>query len=320
MAMSALVAVQLAEWVVGLTANERFKAVQNLDSGGSVLTSRWFTITMVVVLAGSIVTLLAVGLHKKVGELRTAEKSFSERTARKGLSELEMDTLMAIAVKAGLKKSEDIFNMTGAFESSAAKLLEESRSGGRATTETSQLEKQLIDLRAKLGFRKVSSSAANAPVKPDVKPAGVKPVEISVSGIAYIALYPFSKKLELPAVSQVEPTSSDRKLPQFTPAKVIGVVGRVVYVETTLSANVGDRVLVVIESQSVSEAARVRELIEDIGVVQQSVQPAESIDTPNTRRLAVEIAGLSESQAKQLAGVVGGAKAKQTNGVKEEIK
>lgn len=320
MAMSALIAVQLAEWVVGLTANERFKAVQNLDSGGNLLTSRWFTITMVVVLAGSIVALLAVGLHKKVGELRTADKAFSERTARRGLSELEMDTLMAIAVKAGLKKSEDIFSMAGAFESGAAKLLEESRSAGRATMETSQLEKQLTDLRAKLGFRKASPSAANAPVKTDVKPAGVKPVEIPVNGIAYIALYPFSKKHELPAGSQAGPTSPDSRLPQFTPAKVTGVVGRVVYIETTLSANVGDRVLVVIESESVSEAAGVRELIEDIGVVQQSVQPTESVDTPNARRLAVEIAGLSKAQAKQLAGVFGGAKAKQTNGVKGEIK
>jgi len=312
MAMSALIAVQLAEWVVGLTANERFKAVQNLDSGGSVLTSRWLTITVVVVLAGSIVALLAVGLHKKVGELRTAEKAFSERTARRGLSELEMDTLMAIAVKAGLKKSEDIFNMTGAFESGAAKLLEESRSAGRATTETSQLEKQLIDLRAKLGFRKASSATMNSPVKPNAKSAVVKSADVSERNAAFIAIYPFVKELGL--------INGGQQLPQFTPARVTGVVGRVVYVETTLSANVGDRVLVVIESQSVSEAAGVRELIEDIGVVQQSVQPAESVNMPNSRRLAVEIAGLSESQAKQLAGVVEGAKAKQTNGAKEEIK
>ena len=136
MTVSALIAVRLAEVVVGLTAHERFRAVQHLDSGGSFMTSRWFTIAMVVVLAGSIIALVVVSLYKKVRELKAAEKTFSDIAARKRLTESEIEILMAIAIKAGLKKSEDIFSMGEAFERGAATLLSESRSGGKPTTET----------------------------------------------------------------------------------------------------------------------------------------------------------------------------------------
>ncbi len=341
MTMSALIVVQLAEVVVGLTANERFKAVQNLDSGGGLMTSRWFTITMIILLAGSVIALVAVSLYRKAGELKTAEKSFSQGSAKKGLSESETDFLMAIAVKAGLKKGEDIFSMSEAFEQGAAKLLEESRPEGKSTVETSQLEKQLTGLRDKLGFRKAASVAASSPVKPveksasatitsgkpGDKPSVSKPADVSAHISAFIAMFPVSKQVS-PAGSekQEQPQQGGvssppgsmawdeliRQLPEFVPAIVNGVVGQVVSVETALPANVGDRVLVVIELESISEKARERELIEDIGVVQRSVQPAESIDAPNARRLGIEIAGLSEAQAAQIAGVVSRAKATKT--------
>ena len=54
------------------------------------------------------------------------------------------------------------------------------------------------------------------------------------------------------------------------------------------------------------------ELIEDIGPVQQTTQPAESVEAPNARRLAVELAGLSEAQVAQLAGAIAGVKTTET--------
>ncbi len=326
MAVSALIAVRLAEMVVGLTAHERFQAVRHLDSGGGgFMTSRGFTIAMVVVLAGSIIAFVVVNLHRKVSELKAAEDAFSNGAARKRLTELETDLLMAIAVNVGLNKSEDIFSMGEAFEQGAATLLSESRSGGKPTAETGRLEKQLAGLREKLGFRKVSSSVASISVKPVDKSAGAKPANFSVGKAAFIAMFPFAKKLG-PAGNgdQGRPKQEwSRQLPEFLPAIVTGLVGRVVFLETTLAASVGDRVLVVIGLARVGEGAQIPELIEDIGLVQQTAQPAELVELPNARRLAVELAGLSEAQIAQLSEAVAGVKttapAKQDTGVSQEV-
>ena len=246
MTMSALIVVRLAERVVGLTASERFQAVRNLDSGGNFMTSRWFTITMVLLLLGSVAALVIVGLKKRIAARREAEQNASSRR------NVRKPPAPAAPVS-----------------------------------------------------RSVSAPAAvKSQVKPQPKPAVSKPKEPSVLSNAYIALYSFSRKSESPA----EGAKQGSSLPQFLPAKIVNVNGSNVSVETTLPANVGDRVLVVIEAQSVGEKAGVREIIEDMGIVRQSTQPAETNDAPNAKRLVVEIVGLSEAQANQLAGVIPAAK------------
>jgi len=322
MTASALIAIRLAEVVVGLTARERFRATQHLDNS-SVMTSRWFTIAMVVVLVVSIIAFVVVSLCRKVRELKAAEKAFSDGAARKSLTESEADMLMAISMKIGLGKNEDIFSIGEAFERGAAALLEESRSGGKSVAGISQLEKQLAGLRGKLGFRKVSSSTTNGSVKPVDESAGAKPADFPVGKAAFIAMFPFARKVGLANGGNQEqrqqggspsPPGSgtgaewSRQLPEFLPATVTGLVGRVVFLETTLAANVGDRVLVVIGLASVSGDGQALELIEDVGPVRQTIQPAESMKEPNARCLAVELAGLSESQAAQLAEAIAGVK------------
>jgi hypothetical protein len=49
-------------------------------------------------------------------------------------------------------------------------------------------------------------------------------------------------------------------------------------------------------------------LFEEIGFVQQSVQPAESMKEPNARRLTIGLTGLNEAQMAQLAAVIKAAK------------
>lgn len=244
MTMSALIVVRLAERVVGLTASERFKAVQNLDSGGSLMTSKWFTITMVTVLVGSVVALALVGWKKRRAAQREAEKqASSHRNVRKPAAPVSQ-----------------------------------------------------------------SRPATAIQAKPQVKTPDAGPKEVTVRGNAYIALYSFSRKMDLSPGEK----SPDGSLPQFVPAKVLNVNGKVVSVDTTLSANVGDRVLVVIESQSAGGGNV--EIIEDMGVVRQSAQPAETTDAPNARRLTVEIAGLNDTQAAQLAGIIPAVKKAETIG------
>jgi len=291
-----IIAVRLAEGIVGLTARQRWQATQHLESSGSFMTSKWFTIAMVVVLVVSIVTLLIVSMLKKIRGLKTADRVFSENAAGKGLSESEADILMAIAVSAGLKNSEDIFNMNDAFERGAVKLLSAS---GAGTNETSRLEKQLAGLREKLRFPKVKSVSTSTAVVSSEKQTVVRPVNMPRSNGAFIAIFPFVKKVG---------DEWNQQLPEFLPATAAGVVGQVVYLETTLAANVGDRVLVVIGRAGADEGAKGRESIEDIGFVKQSIQPAEMIKEPNARRLAIELAGLNEAQIAQLAGVIGNVK------------
>ncbi len=266
MTMSALIMVRLAEGVVGLTAGERFKAVRNLDSGGSFMTSGWFTVAMVILLLGSVAALAAVGWYKKRAARREVEESASAK-----------------------------------------------RDAGKPAPPA-----------VPVGQSRPAPAAISSQVKPQAKSSDARPKEVSVRGSAYIALYSFSRKLESPA----EGAKPERPLPQFLPAKVLTVTGKVVSVETALPANVGDRVLVVIESQSNGEGTGRGEIIEDMGVVRQSAQPAQTTDAPNVKRLSVEVAGLSESQAARLADVIPGSKkaeavkedASQPTGTKEQTK
>ena len=162
--------------------------------------------------------------------------------------------------------------------------------------------------------RPIDSSAMNS--------SALRAKIVSARGEAFIAVFPFIRKFSLENVGQ-EPTQQGgggpppegaateygRQLPKFVSATVTGLSGRVVFFETTLAVNVGDRVLVVVGSPDVSKNT---DSIEEVGLVQQSTQPAEFVKAPNAHRLAVELSGLSEVQIAQLAAFITGAKATET--------
>ncbi len=326
MATPAHIAVRLAEGILALTARDRFNAMQNLDSGSnSFMTSKWFTVAMVILLAGSVVAFLVVSFYRKSKELKAAEKTFSDLATKKGLTEPEIDTLMLIAVKAGLKNSEAIFSIRDIFERGAAILFNESKSQGKPTTETARLEKELAGLRQKMNYRKPASAPANVPAVPaqkskipvqseKPKTSAAPPAKAPVRSAAFVAIFPFSKKIDSAGIDKGQQGSSpsksaeaaerNRQLPEFLPATVVGLNGRIVSLETTLAATVGDRLLVMIGPADAEKT----ELIEDIGLVKQSAQPADSIKDPKARRLSVEMTGLNEAQMARLAEITGGAK------------
>ena len=314
----ALIVVKLAQGVTALSAHERWQATRHLSDGNNIMTHKWFTVAMVVILAVSVIALFVVNLYKKASELKAAEKELFDNAARKRLTSSETDTLMAIAIKAGLKRSGDIFIRADAFDIGAGILLKESLLEGKPTNETSRLEKQLAGLQVKMGFRKVSSSAAfsgGGLVRSAEKPAGARPADSAAGKTAFIAMFPFAKKIDLiNGGGRERPQQGDsppglrQSLPEFMPATVTGLVGRVLFIETTLSAGVGDRVLVVIGQEGISKNDETSQLIEDIGIVEQSAQPAKLLTEPSARRLGVVLAGLSDTQAVQLAEVIMGAK------------
>lgn len=310
-----LIAVKLAQAVAALSAHERWQATKHL-SDDNVMTNKWFSVAMVVVLAASVIALFVVNLYKKTSELKAAEKELFDNATRRRLTSPETDTLMAIAIKAGLKRIGDVFILADAFDIGAGILLKESFLEGKPTNETGRLEKQLAGLRVKLGFRKVSPAALSGGglAGSAEKPAGARPADSAEGRPAFIAMFPFAKKIDLiNGVGRERPQQGDsppglrQSLPEFIPATVTGLVGRVLFIETTLSAGVGDRVMVAI-GEGISENDETSELIEDIGIVEQSVQPAELLKEPGARRLGVALAGLSDTQAVQLAEAVRGAK------------
>jgi hypothetical protein len=182
-----LIAVRLAECVVGLTARERFEAVHQLDSSGGFMTSRGFTIAMVVVLVVSIIALLIVNLCIKVNRLKNAAKLvFSDIAAKKGLGKSETEILMDIAEKTGQKENVFVI-MNEAFEHAAAALLEESYSGEKPTVETAQLEKHLAGLREKLGFRSRLDELAKSMKAADARRLAVALAELSETQIAHLS-------------------------------------------------------------------------------------------------------------------------------------
>jgi len=244
--MPALIAICLIEEVMGLTAGERFSAVKQVEQGNSnPMLSKWFTITMVVILAGSIAALVIVSLSKKIKQHKAAKKATLENSARK------------------------------------------------LASRTSEAETYAL-----------------------------RPANGSTAKTAFIALFPTFRKAGAVNAGALSPPGStaewNRQLPEFVPATVTGLFGRVVFLETMLKAGVGDRVLVVMMTDS-------QELIEDMGLVQQSSQPAETIKSPDSRRLAIALVGISEQQSAQLAGTMGIAKAiqpaaAQFAGAREETK
>jgi hypothetical protein len=196
-------------------------------------------------------------------------------------------------------------------------LFKESFVDGNPTNRTVQLEKHLAGLKEKMSFRRVAKNNRHSPGVPAVPAEKLdepKPRDSAITKTAFVAMFPFSRKMDLiNGGSSGTPERADsppdwrEQLPEFVPATVTGLVGRVLFIETALSVNVGDRVLVAVGYFSAGEDSRKMELIEEIGTVERSVYPPESSGASNVHRLGVNLAGLSESQADQLAGAINNA-------------
>ena len=241
--------------------------------------------------------------------------------ARRGLTPAETDTLIEIAIKAGLKRMADIFVLSDVFERGLDILFKESFVDGNPTNRTVELERHMANLKAKMSFRKVAKGGGyypGVPVKESNEPV---PENSAIIKTAFIAMFPFSRKMDLINSGSAEnhkqgysPPDWQKQLPEFMPAAITGLVGRVLFIETAMSANVGDRVLIAVGSCDAGDGSGIPELIQDIGTVEQSIHLAESLEGRDVFRIGIKLAGLSESQAAQLAGAVRGISPRKTEG------
>jgi hypothetical protein len=305
------IAVCLSREVIGASAYQRWQGIQHIESDTGFISNGWVKLAMLALLVGSAILFVAVSILRKLNERKTADREFANGVARRGLTPAETDTLIEIAIKAGLKRMADIFVLSDAFENGLDILFKESFVDGNPTDRTVQLEKHLANLKDKMSFRKVAKGGGHSPAVPAGKSDETKPRDSAIIKTAFIAMFPFSRKTEL--INGGSPGTPERadsppdwreQLPEFVPATITGLVGRVLFVETALSANVGDRVLIAVGSFSAGEESSTIELIEEIGTVDRDVYLPESSGASNVHRLDVNLAGLSESQAAQLAGAI----------------
>lgn len=162
----------LAAIIPALTPAQRWDAARSWF-GTSIITDRWFILISLATLLTLLVLFLVVSLQRKIQERKAAEQLFVEYANRRGLSEHERQILLDIAVKAGLKRSEAIFTMGSAFESGAAKIIEERLTQQKAEEAAAKdnlriLRQQvgLSSLREKLGFQKRRLASIGSPTKP----------------------------------------------------------------------------------------------------------------------------------------------------------
>jgi hypothetical protein len=301
MMMLAHIVVCLAGNVIGASAHQRWQGMQHIKSDTGFMSNGWVKLAMLIVLVGSVLAFVAVTLFKKYNERKTAEKEFAEGVARKGLTPAQTDTLIEIAIKAGLKRIADIFILSDAFEAGLDILFKGSFVDGNPTNKTVELERQLADLKTKMNFRKVARGGGYHPDSSYDKSPIVRPADSAIGKTAFVAIFKDkSEQGDSPPVLRVS-------LSEFLPATVTGLVGRVLFIETMLPANVGDSVIVVIGSGIGGPGSGTSESIKNIGTVEQSVEPAEALNTPNTHRFGVNFADLSEVQMAKLAEAINGA-------------
>jgi len=146
--------------VPALTPMERWKAAGRFSTS---TTEHWFILIVIAVII-VLTALLLVSLRRKAQERKVSGQQFFDYAEKRGLSGRERRILLETAHKAGLKESQAIFNMVGAFDQGAGKMIEESLAQ-RGAEESQRLRTELTFLREKLGFQKRTSVSIGSSTK-----------------------------------------------------------------------------------------------------------------------------------------------------------
>ncbi len=150
---------------LALTPVQRWEAL-NKQFNTDYMTDRWFTLTLAVIIIVATVLLIMVSYKRKTEERAVAQQLFGEYAEKRGLSGRERRVLEDIARRAGLKRSESIFTMGGAFDRGATKIIEEDLAQGQTSERISRrLKTDLSFLAEKLGFKNRTGSSKDTAAK-----------------------------------------------------------------------------------------------------------------------------------------------------------
>ncbi|MCX5634589.1 MAG: hypothetical protein NTW55_01925 [Planctomycetota bacterium] len=167
MIISHIITTLLSIGALALTPQQRWHATGQLESNGSAMTHRPFIICAlltIIILTGS---LLLINMFRTRRERKAANELFLKYAEKKGLSARELQIIVAVAAKAGIRQKDDVFTMDDAFDRGVTVIIEESIGRGQGPEETRQLKTELSFLREKLGFQnQFVPSVAGTAAKP----------------------------------------------------------------------------------------------------------------------------------------------------------
>jgi len=152
--------------VLALTPMERWNAARRLD--GTSTDQDWFIILSVAAIILLTLLLIAVSYNNKTKQRKITNQVFVTYAQRMGLSRHERQTLLDIANRTKLKRTESIFTMPAAFDRGAAELTKDilALRGAKASK---NLSDRLSVIREKLGFEKKGPDSAASSNKPSSK-------------------------------------------------------------------------------------------------------------------------------------------------------
>lgn len=136
--------------VLGLTPTERWSAAREMSPDSSA--EPWLIVGTVIVLLVLLVVLVLVSYKRHLRSHGQTKEIFTENAIRRGLGVRDRQILLAIVVRSGLHRTQDVFTAVDAFDRGAIKLLSE-YSGARTPEEHDHLKAEVVRLREKLGFQ-----------------------------------------------------------------------------------------------------------------------------------------------------------------------
>jgi hypothetical protein len=141
--------------VLGLPAMERWSAMRRMETHSAP--QQWFVLLGIATMLVLLVLLIAISYrrHQQAKEQKKPE-TFADNALRRGLVARERQILLAIAVRSGLRRTQDVFHEADAFARGAAQLLEE-YAQTRTPQENDDLKAEVSRLQQKLGFQKSSA-------------------------------------------------------------------------------------------------------------------------------------------------------------------
>jgi hypothetical protein len=192
-----------------LTPMQRWSAARQLQVKSA--SGHWFTLWAGAVLVLLVALLIWVSYRRWVQSREQKRETPADNMLRRGLSTRENQILLAIAVRSGVRRAQDILTSASMFSAGVEKLLAECVST-RTSLEREQLQADIAGLRKKLGFPAVPAESATGPRHPSSRnvPVGRR-VELIRDGqeigreVQVVRNDDIELALELPAATESRP-------------------------------------------------------------------------------------------------------------------
>lgn len=136
--------------MLALTVLERWEAARKLNTTRAP--GQGFTLLAIILLAVLVVLLIWVSYTRWVQKKGQTREVFSENAMRRGLGARDRQVLLAIMMRSGLRRTQDVFTAADAFDRGAVRLLGEF-TRTRTQQENEYLRSEIGRLREKLGFQ-----------------------------------------------------------------------------------------------------------------------------------------------------------------------